>query len=59
MSSAQTEALVQALAPHLGGGGEEKARDAASRLPHTLRLGFGDNIGAPFRSQGRGALFGP
>ena len=38
MSSAQTEALVQALAPHLGDGGGEEARNAAERLPHTLDL---------------------
>ena len=44
MSSAQTEALVQALAPHLGGGGEEQARHAAERLPHTLQL-YGNEIG--------------
>ena len=46
MSSAQTEALVQALAPHLGDGGEEKARDAAERLPHTLDLRGYNAIGA-------------
>ena len=32
---------MQALAPHLGGGGEEQARKAAERLPHTLLLGDG------------------
>ena len=37
MSSAQTEAFVQALAPHLVYG-DEQARDAAERLPHTLQL---------------------
>ena len=38
MSSAQTEAFVQALAPHLADGGEEEARDAAESLPHALDL---------------------
>ena len=45
MSSAQTEALVQALAPHLGDGGEEEARDAAESLPQELHL-FNNAIGA-------------
>ena len=56
MSSAQTEALVQALAPHLADGGEEKARDAARKFRAALEA-MGERIDArnaarpiPFRS---------